>query len=374
MSKKALTTAYAGTGLEPTWTELEESTRQSAILRAFNYYSYHFDYKQAASYVGDYLFQAKGREADLKQWKKAPARSVNNAIGWLARMIVKGYPATKAEIKRIDDAIAHAFTLTPIKAVSVENTEENAKKKANVQEIMREKADLLGGELEYLLDQYIADNAKAKHNLSPITELKLANILPQHVPDLIQHWEHVRNEFKQSYAGVDKDLNEGYSHFTKVQLRNLVKFADLVIADLNSYVTFKKASRAAPKRKVKTPLQQVAKLKYMREFKDLKLRSVKAEKIIGSKEMFVFNTRNRKLQYYVADESAGNALMVKNNTIVGFDPNLSSMKTVRVPKRQITELMKASKPNTRKLFKGMRTVETKVSGRFGADLVILKVF
>ncbi len=371
---KALTTAFAGTGNEPTWSKLNEKTRQNEMLRAFNFYSYHFDFKKASDYVGDYLSKADDRDAQFKVWKKVPARSVPNAIGWLSRMIVRGFPATEAEIARIDDAIAHAITLIPAKAPVDPDAEDTATKKANVQEIMREKANLLGGELEYLLDQYIAGNAKAKHDLSPITELKLANILPQHVPDLLQHWEIVKAEFTQAYAGVDKDLNEGYSHFTKVQLRNLIKFADLVISDLNSYVTFKKASRAAPKRKVKTPAQQVAKLKYMREFKDLKLKSVKPEKIIGAKEMFVFNTKTRKLQYYVADESAGSALMVKNNTIVGFDPNLSSMKTVRVPKRQIAELMKASRPGTRKMFKGMRTVEVKVSGRFGADLIILKVF
>ena len=371
---KLLTTAYAGTGFEPSWgKKLKEGTRGSEVLRAFNFYSYHFDYKKAQDYVADYLAKAED-DADFKKWAKVPARSVPNAIGWMTRMIVRGFPATKAELAQVNDAIKHALTLTPIKAASVDNTEANAKKKANVQEIMLEKANLLGGELEYLLDQYVDEGAKARHSISPINELKLANILPQHIPNLVQHWETVRAEFTQAYAGVDKVLNEGYGFLTKIQLRNLVKFADLVIADLNSYVTFKKASRAAPKRKIKTPAQQVQKLKYMKAFEDLKLKSVKPEKIIGAKEMFVFNTKTRKLQYYVADESAGSALMVKNNSIVGFDPNLSTMKTVRTPKRQIADLMKASRPGTRKMYKGMRTVEAKVNGRFNPNLVILKVF
>jgi len=361
------------TGTEPKWDDFNADKRNGAVLNAFSWYNYHFDYKLAAELVSDYLLQ-NDRLDEHKVWKKVPLRSVQNGIGWYSRMVLMGYPATEAELAKIDNAIAHAITLIPAKSPVVSNTEDNAKKKANIQEVMRDKANLLGGDLEFLLDQFIDSGAKARHTLSPISAMKIANILPQHVPDLIEHWTTVKAEFTQSYAGVQKDLNEGYNYLNKIQQRNLIKFAELVIADLNSYVTFKKASKAKPKRRIKTPSQQVQKLKYMREFKELNLKSVKSEKIIGAKEMFVYSTRKRKLHHYIADESAGNALMVKNNTIVGFDPTKSSMKTIRTPKKQIGEIMRASRPGTRKLFKGIKTVEARISGRFADDLVILKVF
>jgi len=363
------------TGKEPSWEKFDETRRQADVLVSFNWYNYHFDYKTVQTLIANYL-EINERMDEHKLWAKVPAYGVKNGIGWYARMICMGYPATEAEVERVDNAIAFALTNIPAKMPrsSEVTTEENAKKKAGIQELMRERADLLGGELEYMFDLFMDEGAKSKHKHSPINALKVANILPQHTSSLIEHWEQVRDEFAQAYSGVIKDLNESYSDYTKIQLRNIVKFTDLVIADLNSYVTFKKTQRATPKRKVKTPQQQVQKLKHAKECKELNLKSVKPEKILGAKEMFVYSPKKRKLTYYVADESAGNALMVKNNTIVGFDSDLTVMKTIRTPKTQIKELMKASRPLTRKMFKGIRTVEAKVSGRFADDLVILKVF
>jgi len=66
--------------------------------------------------------------------------------------------------------------------------------------------------------------------------------------------------------------------------------------------------------------------------------------------------------------------MVKNNTIVGFDPTKSIQKTLRKPVDQMKEFMKSSKPNSRKFFANIKAVETKMSGRFADDIVILKVW
>jgi len=361
-------------GKEPVWTKMDPTKRQSEILTAFNWYNYHFSYKEAHEMVLEYLLRTD-KEHIAKVWKNVPYRSTPNGIGWLARMVTVGFPATKAETAQINTAISHAVTLAkkPVDT-SAEDDAANAKTKANIQEIMREKAGLLGGELEFMLDTYLADGIPTKHKIVPITMIKLANILPQHVPSLVQHWENVRNEFKEAYVGNDNDLNEAYSVYTKTKLRNLVKFADLVIADLNSYVTYKKVTKAPRKRKVQTPTMQVRKLKYAKELKSLNLTSIKAEKIIGSKEMYVYSPKKRKLHRYIADEAAGSALMVKNNTIVGFDPNKTVMKTLRKPEVQVKDLMKASRPKTRKFFNDIKAVEAKISGRFADDIIILKVF
>lgn len=361
--------ATSGTGIEPDWDDFDPKKRGSDVISSFNFYNYHFDYKLAHNLVLDYLVQTKQMDKH-NVWKKVPLRSIPNAIGWMARMICRGYPATDQQIAQVNTAIDYAITLIPKKEV----IELDPKKKtANVQEIMREKANLLGGELEYLLDTYIDAGVPVKHKISPIVKVKLSNILPQHVPDLVKHWEGTCAEFTKAYNG-DVDLDEGYAHFTKPQRRRLVKFAELVIADLNSYVTFKKTTKAKPKRRVKTPEQQVVKLKFARECKELKLKSVKPAKIIGAKEMYVYSPKKRKLHYYIADEQAGNALMVKNSTIVGFDPNKTAMKTIRKPEELLKKLMSASRPATRKMFDSINAVEAKLSGRFQSDFVILKVW
>jgi len=112
--------------------------------------------------------------------------------------------------------------------------------------------------------------------------------------------------------------------------------------------------------------------KYMKEYSDLNLTSVKPVKIHGAKEMYVYDTKKRKLHYYVEDLHAG-GLSVKNSTIIGFSVADSACKTLRKPDKQIKDIMNSSKPNARKYFKAIKTVDTKLSGRFNANLVILRV-
>ena len=99
----------------------------------------------------------------------------------------------------------------------------------------------------------------------------------------------------------------------------------------------------------------VGKLKYMKEFSELGLKSLSPTKIPESQEMFVYDTKKRKLHYYTADKLSG-GLSVKNSTIIGFSASESCIKTLRKPKEQLKEFMKASKPNTRKFFKDTSTV------------------
>lgn len=365
-------------GKEPEWNhQPEENDRKVKLLWAFNWYNYLFDYKDAPKMVLDYLEYHEHPAAQIKAFKKVKPGSLPNSIAWLCRCSMKGLDLLDEEIVRIDRAVDAAIAMvhqpTQIELNAAEAKAAKAKG-PTIQERMQERADEAGGEIEGMLDDFVAAGAPTKFDYNPISVLKIANILPQHVPAMITHWEKVAAEFKEAQVGEDVCLVEGYNRFSKLQLRALIKFAEQVVADLNSYITFKKATRAPRKRKVKTPEQLTAKLKYLKEFPELGLTSVKPAQIVGSKELFVYSTKKRKLQYYIADEHAGGMLTVKNNTIIGFDPMKSVQKTIRKPAEQIKAIVAASKPNTRKLFAATKAVETKLSGRFADDLVILKAF
>jgi len=238
---------------------------------------------------------------------------------------------------------------------------------------MQMKAMIVGGDLEGLLDDYISDGVQAKHKIKPIGTLMLSTMLPQHVSLLLDPWEKQKKEYEELQTTEDKDLLESYSNFGKLQIRNLIKFCELVIHDLHSYVTYKKSTRAKPKRKAVPIAKLVGKLKYMKEFSELGLKSLSPTKIPESKEMFVYDTKKRKLHYYKADELSG-GLTVKNSSIIGFSASESCIKTLRKPKEQLKEFMKSSKPNTRKFFKNIKAVEIKTSGRFNENLILLKIF
>ena len=368
------------TGHEPEWegVEVTEESRKCQLIECFNWYNYHFGAKNVTSFLTAYMQAAPEDKFDseMKLIKKVSDHVIPNGLAWLARMSLMGWELTEDETGTIDDAIREAVkNITVASPTDDANAAEVTKaKKFNIQERMRERAAEAGGEIEGMLDDYIAAGAKSKHDHSPVAVLKVANILPGHVAPEVAHFEEVRDEYKAAHAGKDKELAAGYAHLSKIQLRNIIKFLELIIADYHSYVAFKKVNKTPRKLKVKTPEQIAGKLKFMRNETDLSLVSENPAKIVGARELFAYDVKKRKLQYYVADEHAGNELSVKNSTIIGFDASKSVQKTIRKPDAQIKAFMAASRPNTRKLFDTNKSVGTKMSGRFNANIVILKVY
>jgi hypothetical protein len=78
------------------------------------------------------------------------------------------------------------------------------------------------------------------------------------------------------------------------------------------------------------------------------------------------------MHHYIADEYS-KTLTVKGNTLIGFDPKQSEVKTLRKPAEQIKALT-GSKPAARKYFKDIKAVATTPNGRFNDSMIILKAF
>ena len=78
------------------------------------------------------------------------------------------------------------------------------------------------------------------------------------------------------------------------------------------------------------------------------------------------------MHHYVADNYS-QCLMVKGNTVIGFDKKESGVKTLRKPNEQIKEIM-GSKPAARKFFSSIKAVATTPNGRFNSEMIILRAF
>jgi hypothetical protein len=364
-----------GIGAEPTWdtaTQPSDKARKITLIQTFSYYNYFNSYKEAKSMLCEYLIKNNNKES-ASLIKKVPDQKFNKSIAWLAKMSINGFELLSDEALMIELDIKRLLEIAKLIKEQTIIDSANKPKKPNVQEIMKTKAMIIGGDLEGLLDEYIALGIPSTHTIKPISTLMLSTMLPQHVPLLILPWELQKREFEDLQSTDDENLKESYSNFGKMQVRNLIKFCSLVIHDLHSYVTYKKSTRAKPKRKPIPLTVLVSKLKYQKRFDALKLESISPVKIPESKEMFVYDTKKRKLHYYKADALSG-GLTVKNNTIIGFSVSESCIKTLRKPAEQIKEFKSASKPNSRKFFKDIKAVETKTSGRFNKNIVILKIF
>jgi hypothetical protein len=126
-----------------------------------------------------------------------------------------------------------------------------------------------------------------------------------------------------------------------------------------------RAKKAVPADKI------ISKMKYLKTDQTTKLVSINPTDILGSKELWIYNIKTRKLGKYVAAEF--NELGVKGTTIIGFDPIKSVQKTLRKPEEQLKEFKAAGKVVLRKFLEDIKAVDIKLNGRINEDTVLLKV-
>jgi len=359
-------------GEEPIFaTQPKPEERRLKMMWAYNWYGYVSDKKQAKKWIVEWL-----AENDKEQSKKFNAIKDSwtpTTVGWLIRMQQTGLELTAEEVEYIsvkaNEAIVNnANSLAKDEAEQVDKPKTN---KPNIQEIMIERAHMAAGEIDSVWDEYLSGDIKSNEKPQIQQFLAERNILAQHVNIIKEQWTTQKREIEDAVAGVDADLSEGYSCWTKTQQKNMIKYCALIIAELDAYHQSKKAKVGIRKKKPVPPEKQVRKLKLMRKFAEFKLETVEPTKILKSSEMYVYNTKNRKLQYYVADEYA-KVFTVKGTSILGFDTSKSFQKTLRKPQEFLKELRMAGKPDSRKLFDKLKTTPTAVNGRFNENLIIIK--
>lgn len=360
------------TGHEPDWTTQPTSeTRTGLLTRAFTWYNYHYDKKDAKALIIDWLAR-NDRTKEAKAFHKVGDTDFPITAGWLCRMNVVGLVLTEHEELYIDRVVSE--NLAALKKVVKEVTEDEkpAALRVTIQDRLKEKMADAAGEIEGVFDEFIKDGAKMSASYKPIAILRSMNVAPQLISGLLDHWKNRLAEFEELQAGKDKDLVEGYSNFSKIQVRNIIKFCEQVIADCSSYVQIKKVERKPRAKKPVSPEKLSQRFKYLKEDPALKLKSEPVAKLVNASEAWLYDTKKRKLIYVVADSHVG-TFTVKGSALIGFDATLSVQKTLRKPVEQIKSLMAASVPNARKMFKDIKTTEIKFNGRGNDGLLLLKI-
>lgn len=346
----------------------DENGRTLALTHGFTWYNRFYGKKDAKELLCLYL-EYNGRAAEAKHLRKVHESEFLMTLCWLARMTMRGLELSEHESLTLENEISRLYKLVH----KPEVVEKEPSNRPNVQEIMREKAFDAAGELESIFDDWITAGKVTQKTVDIVAKF---SVLPQHIPLIVEIWKRKFEEFNEVSEGTDEQLNEAYSYLGKVKLRNTIKFIEQVLSDLNSYISIKKASKAPRKRKAVPVEKIVAKLKYLKVFKDpvnkLDLISVHPTKLHGASEAWVYDTAKRKMHHYIADEYS-KAFTVKGNTVLGFDNNASEMKTLRKPGEQIKEIM-GSKPAARKYFKDIKAVGAVPNGRFNENMIILKAF
>jgi hypothetical protein len=358
------------TGLEPTWRVQPTDDRTSQLSAAFSWYNYFYGKKDAREMLVAYL-EHNGRKADVRALKGVPDSAVRLTTAWLCRMSMVGLELTDTEQVRLQGYIQEILTAREPEVVIAEAAPVAAK--PNIQDRLREKVSECAGELDGMFDEFVVNGAKMSADYKPITVIRGLNVAPQMISDIANIWKHKLAEFETVIEGKDAQLVEGYSHLSKIQMRNLVKFCEAVINDCGAYVQIKKVERKPRKVKSVPPEKRAAKFKVLMEFAELKLKGLPAASLVDKAEAWLYDTKKRKLIHLVAD-SHTQAFTVKSNSIIGFSTIETMQKTVRKPADVVKAVQAAGKPAARKIYKDLTTTETPFNGRGTENLVVLKAW
>lgn len=241
-----------------------------------------------------------------------------------------------------------------------------------VQDRMRMQAEEVGALFDTWLDDLLLGKVKSvTKEMDPGKHMTLADFKAGQARYVTSFYRPELELLKEVQAGKDPQLVEGYKNISKSSLLRTIKLLDAILSAAAMIETVSKATRKTRKKKAPSVEKLVANVKYCVRHDETGVASVSPAGIIGAQEVWVYNTKTRKLGKYVAQDSAG--LTIKGTTIKDYSTTTSVAKNLRKPKEQLKDFMSAGKVQLRKFLGEIKAVEIKMNGRLSNDVVILKV-
>jgi len=364
------------TGGEPQWdTEralaMSDADFDHNLRRSFYYYNYHFTVKDLKPDFIKWLQEQKHftvSKTDLSKviksrWVPITACSIIAAHG-------RGMPLKPRALQYLETAVrdvCEKYIEDDSDAVPETKTATIAVKVPTIQDRLNEKTSEILGELDGHYDDVCLGKTDFKH----YDFLVANNVVQSQLGKYEDRFLPIKAELEEAKLGKDEQLKEGYSHYKAADFKRIIAWIDQLLQAVDQYRDVKKATKKARVKRAPSKEKLVAKLKYAKEEKTLKLVSVNPVDIIGSQELWVYNIKTRKLGRYVA--ASYQALALKGTTLINFDETKSIAKTLRKPEVQVPEFMKSTKVQLRKHLDTIKATETLLTGRINEDTVLLKV-
>jgi hypothetical protein len=371
----------------PVWEGCETwdaDTFHRFFKKAMDYYRLESDIKTYKPAVAKWMESVGCAKADITAFKKVKDSRVGTTMGAVACCLNRGMTAQRADFNQGRDTAAW-LRAEIVKVISagkddIDEVEAKAIEAAkpavytpSIQERVREAAYRMTEEIENAIESFQTD----PENFDPkafkvLNLLKAVEAKAAHTRIIKEFYSKDLAELEELASGnADEQLKEGYSHRSKKQIKNLIAFYQEVMAACTMLGQEAKVNRK-PRAKKAVPAEKiVAKLKYKKTDEPLKLVSINPADIIGTGELWIFNTKTRKLGKYIAAEFQ--TLGVKGTTITGFDEFKSIQKTIRKPEEKLKEFKAANKVALRKFIDEINATDTKMNGRINEDTILLKV-
>ena len=392
------------TGPEPDWTYAEDMTGEEYYrerIRVGRYYNYYYASKDFKPWVTAWMKENDYSKEDIAALKLVPDSWIPSTVGGYCRALSKGMPKNHKDVsafletlagivykelpdadiyvkKHIEDIVARG------KTIKQEKVEEEKKKdipRPSIQQLLREKAAEMTEEIEQFIEHF-------DYKKSTLKEFNPLRIMRK-VEAKGNHAKHIKSFYELEFQEIDTLLNppkrmtaekkedyeqlkEGYNHLKKSQIQAAHEMYRSILDACDMIVEQSKVNRTPRKKKPVSKEKIVAKVKYCKQDEATKSVSIKPVDCLDAGAVMIYNTKTRKLGIYYPEEH--NSLSFKGTTLTGFDEKKSVQKTMRKPAEQVSQFKKVAKRSLQKQFDEVKSVETKMNGRFNEHTLILRVF
>jgi hypothetical protein len=323
---------------------------------ALNWYNYMATDDQSREWFFTYV-KKNYSKTDVALLRKLPKWKISKTLGNVARILLNGNELPQKNLDYFDNGVKDL-----VKAASqiVEEVEEAPKPTVDIQARIREKANYIITSLEEEIDNVMDGKEFSMYSFCQANELtaQVLNIVA----------DYYRPQYDEIMSN-DEQVKESFGKRQKFW----INFWQNFFGDIERFVNNKKAVKVRKPRekKAKSAVDQVKSLKYQKEEPSLKIVSVHPAEIVGCTQLWTYNTKYKKLTRY--DASGPNGIQVKGTTLIGYDVETSTSKSLRKPDITIQSLLGAGKVSLRKFMDELKTVASTPNGRINSDTILLRV-
>lgn len=326
-------------------------SRDSRLAAALRWYGYFYTVDDAKSWLLKYAKANRSKDT-YRRIKEAPNWKTSMTAGILAHLIDRGFEIPAESYQFLDQKIEENIRVTDIEADEPDVTVP-MKARLNPHARLLRKVEGQLDELEGKIDDFM-DGKEDFSFYTWATAEGVSPLLISKVKDKFQRFVHEMETYPE-------DFKSAYSKRAKQLYLNIIDDANRLAS--NKKTVRKPRKSAAPSRE-----KAVKWLKFKEKDDSLKLVSIAPTNIIGSKELWVFNTKNKQLGVYRAATDMG--LGVKGTSITGYDEKKSVYKKLRKPE-EVLQSFFTGKPT--KVFADVKAMEHEIGHRVNKETILLKV-
>ena len=357
---------------EPTWEGKTETLTQFQLVRAFQWYSDHKNNKDARKYLLDYLIKTNRITPLQREAANYLNDSWNIVDGWFARIVSRGanVPSDTFEkfLGRIETFKERLNKIIQDRGLDVVQPQDTSNV-ISIQERVTAKVDYFIMELEAKFDELW--HKGSTEEFVPYTWMVENEVKPMHATKIAEYFKKRTADWISIIEDRTKDeyLKESYPRPMK-EMVAAAKIFGAIATDAEKLASNKNAARKPRKKKPVSFEKKVKNLKFKKDDTENKLVSIDPVKIMGSQQLWVYNTKTRKLGVYIAKDEAG--LSVKGSSIENYKYGESVSKKLRKPKDVLTRVLDGGKVVLRKVMGEINSKPSELNGRINKDTILLR--